>query len=130
MIREFIAYSGTKFTIEWYYNSLYKSQAKDYYEELEEIKQDKIIYLFKLMANTGYIHNIEKFRNEENQIYAFKLSYDRFLCFFFAGSKIIVTNAFEKKTNKLPSREKTKALNYRFDYVQRVKEGIYYDKKK
>lgn len=60
----------------------------------------------------------------------FKPSPDRFLCFFVKGSKIIVTNAFEKKTDKLPPKEKSKALNYRFDYIERVKGGIYYDKEK
>lgn len=82
------------------------------------------------MADIGSIHNIEKFRNEGDQIYAFKLAEDRFLCFFVKGSKIIVTNAFEKKTNKLPSHEKNRALKYQFDYIKRVKEGAYYAKEK
>ncbi len=129
MKKEFIAYAGPKFTIEWYYDSKGKSQSHQYYENLDEIRQDKILYLFKLIANTGHIHNIEKFRNEDDQIYAFKPSPDRFLCFFVKGSNIIVTNAFEKKTDKLPQKEKSRALNYRFDYVERVK-GAYIMTKK
>ncbi|MFM6247534.1 MAG: type II toxin-antitoxin system RelE/ParE family toxin [Dolichospermum sp.] len=30
----------------------------------------------------------------------------RFLCFFFTGKKIIITNAFQKKTQKLPKNQK------------------------
>jgi len=52
---------------------------------------------------------------------------DRFLCFFFRGNKIIVTNAFEKKRNKLPANEKRIALMSKKQYEMRLKEGKYYD---
>lgn len=82
------------------------------------------------MGDAGKIQDEEKFRNEDDQIYAFKPKPDRFLCFFIKGSKIIVTNAFEKKAAKLPPREKEKALKYKQDYINRVNEGSYYDQKK
>lgn len=65
----------------------------------------------------------EKFRNEDDQIYAFKPQPDRFLCFFYQGGKVIVTNAFSKKQNKLPPREKQKALKLREDYIKRLLGG-------
>jgi hypothetical protein len=61
------------------------------------------------MAHMGKIRNETKFRNEEDGIYAFKPKPDRFLCFFFSGKKIIVTNAFEKRQDKLPLEEKKKS---------------------
>jgi len=79
------------------------------------------------MGDSGKLQNEQKFRNEGDQIYAFKPSPDRFLCFFFTGSKIIVTNAFEKKTDKLPIKEKERALKYKADYIKRVKGDIYYE---
>jgi phage-related protein len=79
------------------------------------------------MADLGKIFNREKFIHEEDQVYAFKPSPDRFLCFFFTGSKIIITNAYEKKTQKMPVREKERALKYREDYIKRVKGGNYYE---
>ena len=127
MNKEFIVISGNKFTIEWFFDKQGNSPALEYFEELDENRQDKVLYLFKTMASVGQIHNIEKFRNEGDQIYAFKPSPDRFICFFVKGSKIIITNAFEKKTNKMPSREKEKALKYRLDYIEHVKERTYYD---
>lgn len=45
------------------------------------------------MANVGKIYNEQKITYEGDQIYAFKPTPDRFFCFFFEGSKIIVTNA-------------------------------------
>ncbi len=47
--------------------------------------------------------------------------------FFFEGKKIVVTNAFYKKTQKLPKNEKVKALNLKHEYEDRVKRGKYYD---
>ena len=51
----------------------------------------------------------------------------RFLCFFFEGQKIIVTNGFHKKTDKLPQNEKERALKLKKDYEDRVKRGNYYE---
>ncbi len=125
--KDFIAYDGDSFTIEWYYDSRDCSQAKDYYNKLSKVQRDKLMQLFRLLGDTGKIFNKEKFRNESDQIYAFKPQPDRFLCFFYIGSKIIVTNAFEKKQDKLPAGEKTKALKSRSDYVKRVLGKDYYD---
>ncbi|MBS0629332.1 MAG: type II toxin-antitoxin system RelE/ParE family toxin [Verrucomicrobia bacterium] len=58
----------------------------------------------------GKIFDQTKFRNEADKIYAFKPQPDRYLCFFFRGKKIIVTNAFTKKTQKLPEGEKELAV--------------------
>lgn len=130
MSKKLIAYSGKKFTIEWHFDKHDKSQARDYYQDLDQVGRDKVLHLFRLMGDMGMIHNIEKFRNEGDQIYAFKPGSDRFLSFFVKGSKIIITNAFAKKTDKLPLKEKSRALNCMFDYCERVKGGIYYDQEK
>ncbi|MGQ2801301.1 type II toxin-antitoxin system RelE/ParE family toxin [Leptospira santarosai] len=53
---------------------------------------------------------------------------NRFLCFFTEGKKVIVTNGFQKKQNKLPANEKEKAKKIRKNYLSRVKNGIYYAK--
>ena len=60
-----------------------------------------------------------KFRSEGDNIYAFKPHPDRYLSFFAAGKKIIVTNGFCKKTDKLPDSEKELALRYRNNYLNR-----------
>lgn len=127
VMKSFIIYQGPEFTIEWYYDDRGKSPALEYFDKLSFEQKDKLFNLLRQMGNAGVIKNKTKFRYENDQIYAFKPSPDRFLCFFFKGAKIIVTNAFEKKSDKLPSREKAKALLYREDYINRIKRGIYYD---
>lgn len=126
-VPEYIAYRGKEYTIEWYFNHRGYSQALDYFENLSPAFQDKLLYLFKAMGDLGQIKNLQKFRNEGDEIYAFKPQPDRFLCFFFKGRKIIVTNAFRKKQNKLPKNEKEKALKYKTDYLTQVQKGEYYE---
>lgn len=91
------------------------------------MEQVKLFELFKLMGNPGAIKNKTKFRNEHDKIYAFKPQLHRFLCFFFEGQKIIVTNGFHKKTDQLPQKEKDRALKIKRDYEARVKRGDYYE---
>ena len=103
-----------------------KSQAKKYFDELSRDRKLEAFELFMMMAKVGKILNITKFRHEGDGIYAFKPKPDRFLCFFYIGKKIIITNALEKKTDKLSPSEKKKALINQKDYQTRVKEGVYY----
>lgn len=124
---EYIAYQGECFTIEWYFDERGNSEVFDYYRKLPAERRRKVLVLFSCMGDMGKIYDRTKFRNEGDQVYAFKPQPDRFLCFFFTGRKIIVTNAFEKKTNKLPKREKEKALARRMNYRQRINEEVYYE---
>jgi phage-related protein len=125
--KEYIAFEGNEFTIEWYFDKNDKSIALDYFESLDEQNQITLLKLFELMGNMGEIKNKTKFRNEGNKIYTFKPQPHRFLCFFFTDGKIVVTNAFHKKTDKLPRNEKDRALKIKDDYEIRVKRGDYYE---
>ncbi len=125
--KEYIVFNGEKFVIEWYFDYKGQSNAFDYFESLTDDEQIKALGLFELMGNIGTIKNKTKFNYEEDKIYAFKPQPHRFLCFFFSGGKIIITNAFHKKTNKLPKGEKEKALKYKEDYELRIQRGDYYE---
>ncbi|MCW5590113.1 MAG: type II toxin-antitoxin system RelE/ParE family toxin [Legionellales bacterium] len=124
---DYVAYDGEAYTIEWYYNANEKSSAFDYFNQLDQQEKISVLKLFKRMGDSGVINNVTKFRNEGDQIFAFKPQPDRFLCFFFEGQKIIITNAFRKKQDKLPKLEKERALNAKNDYTVRVKRGDYYE---
>jgi phage-related protein len=125
----FIAYKGTAFTIEWYFDRKGKSQALEYFNKQPKGTQRKLLNLFRLMGEQGKIFDETKFRNEGDKIYAFKPQPDRYLCFFFKGKKIIITNAFLKKSEKLPLKEKEQALKAYISYEERTKEGTYYEEK-
>lgn len=126
MKREFVVYRGKFLTIEWYFDAQGRSAALAYFEDLPSDRQKRIDHLFKVLGDFGKIFNLEKFRYEGDQIYALKAAEDRFLCFFFSGSKVIITNAYEKKSMKMPVREKQKALLYKAAYRERCQKGVYY----
>jgi Gp49-like protein DUF891 len=125
--KNFIAYEGPKFTVEWYYTEDGKIPALEYFNSLNDDEKIKTLDLFKLMATEGKIYNQQKFRNEHDKIYAFKPKPHRFMCFFFIGKRIIVTNGFVKKKDDLPSEEKKRAMTYQRDYEERFKAGKYYE---
>lgn len=126
-MKQYIAFKGSKYTIEWYYNENGNSQALEYFKDIDNEYKEKLFFLFKSLDIIGTIKNKEKFNYEGDSVYAFKPVPNRFLCFFFEGNKIIITNAFHKKQQKLPKNEKEKALKAKKDYEQRVKGNNYYD---
>ncbi len=113
-----IVYSGSCFTVEWYYDAKGYSQAFEYFKSTSQEQKRKFFILIKRIAEFGKIMDITKFRNEGDGIFAIKPKPDRYLCFFIQGQKIIITNAFSKKTNKFPRNEKRKAIKARDSYVR------------
>ena len=128
MTKEYVAYSGSEYQVEWYYAPNGKSQALEYFNELSESERIKTWNLFRSLAESGRIYSETKFRYEGNKIYAFKPHPHRFLCFFFEGRKVIVTNAFWKKQDKLPENEKYRALKSMESFKQRRNDNTYYEK--
>ena len=126
--KEFVIYRGPIFTLEWYFNAKGQSQASDFYQNLDARERRRVLFLFKRMGDIGQISDQTKFRNEGDKVFAFKPQPYRFLSFFVSGSKIIVTNAFRKKTDKLPLGEKEAALKAMADYISRTQKGDYYAK--
>jgi len=124
---EYIAYAGEKFVIEWYFDENSECEVLEYFETLNEIGQNKLFYLLKRIGDFGVISDKTKFRNEGDSVYAFKPQPHRFLCFFTTGKKIIITNGFQKKTDKLPKVQKEKSIKFMQNYLKRVKEGSYYE---
>jgi phage-related protein len=124
---QYVAYEGEEFTVEWYIDETGRSRALEYFLDQPKDKRRKLLNLFRLIGDFGKIHDKTKFRSEEDGVYAFKPKPDRYLCFFFKGKKIIVTNAFVKKAPKLPQAEKERALKAFQSYERRVKEGSYYE---
>jgi len=118
-----VIYVGSKFALEWYYDENGKSVAYEYFLKATDDLQDKFLILVKRMGDFGKIFDKTKFRHEGDGIYAFKPQPDRFLSFFTDGRKIVITNGFRKKTDKLPKKEKELAGKYRKDYFARKTGG-------
>ena len=117
-----LIYEGEHYILEWYYDEDGYSQAYEYFLETSDVQKRKFLMLAKKMGDFGIIYDKSKFRNEGDSVYAFKPQPDRYLCFFFSGKKIIVTNAYQKKSNKLPKGEKELALKNMAKYKLRHNE--------
>jgi phage-related protein len=117
-----VIYTGHCFTLEWYYDCDGYSQAYEYFLSTTQVQKRRFLILIKRIAEVGKIFDKTKFRNEGNGIYAFKPQPDRYLSFFVKDGKIIVTNGFCKKTDKLPLSEKALAIKYKTEYINRKTE--------
>ena len=126
-MKEFTAYQGVALTVEWFFDENGNSDSLNYFESLSDTQKRKTLMLFKRIGGFGKISDITKFRNEGDKVFSFKPQPDRFLSFFYTGKKVIITNAFRKKTQKLPEKEKFLALQRMNSYDSRVNSGDYYD---
>ena len=115
----YIIYVGEKFTIEWYYDKDGYSIGQNYFKEISLEQKRKFYLLIKRMGDIGNIFDKTKFRNEGDGIFVFKPQPDRYLSFFTDDRRIIITNAFKKKTDKMPKNEKELAIKLRHDYFER-----------
>jgi phage-related protein len=82
--------------------------AKDFIEKLESSDQAKLAKSFHCIANTGIIHNTQRFRKlggKSGKIYEFKVHPKvRVLCFQ-VGRTWLLTHGFNNETDKTPPRQ-------------------------
>ena len=56
-MKQYIAFKGNKYTIEWYYNENGNSQALDYFKDIDNQDKEKLFFLFKSLDSIGTIKN-------------------------------------------------------------------------
>ena len=126
---EYIFYRGEKFQVEFYFNEKGELPAKEYFDAVGRQVKIKLLALVRYMAENGRLFDEGKFRivDKQEKIYEFKPMAERFFNFFYEGKKVILTNAYRKKSQKVNNRELAKAINFKKDYEFRVKWGGYYE---
>jgi len=127
---DYIFYQGEKFQVEFYFTETKEMPAKEYLEKESLEVQVKLAALVKYIADHGMLFNKTKFRKVDSKenIFEFKPLDHRFFSFFYEGKKIIITNAYMKKSQKVSKRDLEKAKNMKKTYIDRLKGGIYYEK--
>ena len=125
---EYVFYQGESFQVEFYFTEAGKFPAKEHLEETSLQVKLKLAALVKYMGEIGQIFDKGKFRlvDPRNKIYEFKPLNDRFFNFFVKGQKLIITNGYSKKTQKVDRKELERAKNMKKDYMRRVEGGGYY----
>lgn len=126
---EYVFYQGEKFQVEFYFNEKGELPAKEYFDAADRQVKIKLLALAKYMAEVGRLFDETKFRvvDKQEKIYEFKPMDERFFNFFYEGRKIIITNAYRKKGQKVDKRELDRAIALKKDYDLRVKGGVYYE---
>ncbi|MBE3128116.1 MAG: type II toxin-antitoxin system RelE/ParE family toxin [Actinobacteria bacterium] len=128
---DYIFYQGEKFQVEFYFTETGEMPAKEYLDKESLGVQLKLAALVKRIADHGRLFNKTKFRKVDSKenMFEFKPLDHRFFSFFYEGKKIIITNAYRKKSQKVSKRDLEKARNMKMAYTNRLKEGVYYEKK-
>lgn len=127
---EYIFYRGEKFQVEFYFSERGEMPAVEYLRQTPLDVKVKLAAMVKYIAEHGKIFDITKFRlvDSQEKIFEFKPLGHRFFNFFYEGGKIIITNGYMKKSQKVSARDLEKARNIKKDYIARVKGGVYYEK--
>lgn len=99
----------------------YKSYFTDFLNKQTEKVKEKIIWTLKLIETQKFIPE-EYFKHMTNTdgLYEIRVKLSsniyRIFCFFDKGNLIIITNGFQKKTQKTPKSEILKALIIKKEY--------------
>lgn len=127
---EYVFYRGTKFQVEFYFTDKGALPAKEYLDNLDHKIKAKLGALVVRMAEEGRIFDETKYRevDKDAKVFEFKLMAYRFFNFFYKDRRILITNAYRKKSQKVDPRELQKAINMKKDYERRRREGSYYGK--
>ncbi|WHF51824.1 type II toxin-antitoxin system RelE/ParE family toxin [Chryseobacterium gotjawalense] len=100
---------------------IYKNYFFEFFEKQNQKVKDKIIWTIKVIETIDKIP-AEYFKHLEgtNGLYEIRVQIGnnifRIFCFFDEGKLVVITNGFQKKTQKTPKREIEKALKIKKEY--------------
>lgn len=88
----------------------------------------KILREISLLKQNGYLLGAPHSKHLQNGIFELRIKQgSNIICilyFFFSGRKIVLTNAYYKKTQKTPARIIAQAMEYRKDYLNNCQGGF------
>ena len=110
---------GTHTTIEYAVRADGTMEAKSWLKSQNDVVKRSFATLFFQLANHGRIHNTSHFRQIEDEIWEFKKTIHRILCFR-CGRRWLLTHRFKKAggIGKCPVREITHARNISQEHLQ------------
>lgn len=107
-----IAVAGEKLTVEWAIDSRERSPALEYFKTLGREDRQKMIGLFKRLAENGDISSREHFKNLGKRgegLWEFKRFQLRFLGDYRPGGRFVVAHGVLKKRDDLEPADIAKA---------------------
>ena len=130
----YIIYRGKSLRVEWYYSHTGEMPGYEFYQTLSEQDKARFLVLVQHLADSHRGTFLPKthfnIEDAKHGIYAFKPHAGRLLNFMAVGGKIIITNGFNKQSQKPRGVDQEKiqrAIRLKTDYEIRVKRGTYYE---
>ncbi len=107
---------------------LYKDYFRDFYLSQTDAVRNKINYCINMVKTLDRVPSrILKFVEGTDGLYEIRIDVGsnifRVFCCFDEGALVILFNGFQKKTQKLPSKEKEKALRLMKEYFNEKENG-------
>ena len=100
---------------------LYKNYFSDFYKNQKQKVKDKILWTLRIIETQKQISTVYlKHIAGTDGLYEIRVQQGsdifRIFCFFDEGKLIVLANGFQKKTQKTPKTEITKALKIKEEY--------------
>ena len=115
------------FQVEFYETEDHKTPVSDFLDSLDAKMSAKMVGLLEILEEKGNELRMPYSKHLEDGIFELRCklgsNITRTLYFFYVGKKIIVTNGFEKKTQKTPPSEIDLAKKRRSDWINRYGES-------
>lgn len=110
-------------TITFYETADGKAPVRKFLDALPGKAAQKIAYVLMLIEEVDILPSTYFKKLTGTNLWECRIRFEsnasRILCFMAGGSMVVLTNAFQKKTQKTPVREIELAENYRKDYLRR-----------
>jgi hypothetical protein len=103
-VRPIVAVAGGKLSVEWAVDSRGRTPALEYFKTLDPKDRQKVLSLFKRLADYGDISNREHFKSlgkKGQGLWEFKHFQLRFLGDFRPGGRFLVAHGLRKKRDDL-----------------------------
>lgn len=104
----------------------YKDYFSEFFVKQKAKVKDKIIWTFQLIEELHRVpENYLKHMENTDGLYEIRIQHGsdiyRIFCFFDKGQLVVITNGFQKKTQKTPKQEIEKALKIKEEYFNEKK---------
>jgi phage-related protein len=116
----------TQWSIDFYSDSEAKSPVTEWFESQDAKTQAKFLWVFDLLEESGIDVGMPHVKPLEDKLYEIRIRVDRnayrIIYFLHTGQKFILLHGFQKKTQKIPTKEMKLARKYLADFLERFSE--------
>jgi len=119
-----VAYRGGRYTIEYATSRDGAVPGHEFLVGREPRWQARLLYLYKVLGDTGVIRNEEQFSKLEGDFWEFKAYQIRMICYFRPDKRVVITHGCVKKKNRIDREQLRRAARIKQDYEAMMNEKL------